>query len=293
MYKAIESGYRQDVSVLTHCTVLMLSMEYFMRNIMRFGTFLLLGACCFSSQVLAADLPTRNLAPVAPAPIVVMPPAFTWTGFYAGINVGYSKLNSSLSGRYSDKLGKYRDEGARDAEKFGAAKTSANDWSFGGQVGYNYQFGSWVAGVEADFAKHTGKVGVAGMPRSWSVEDKFGSTVRARLGYAFDRLLVYGTGGLALSQMGVSYGNPNAAAQNANLQPNARGGAKNTITRTNWHAGYVVGAGVEYAVTDNVTVKAEYLYTKLNKKTYVLPENEKAKASLGGSEVRMGLNYKF
>ncbi|MBS7697781.1 outer membrane protein [Chelatococcus sp. YT9] len=215
----------------------------------------LLLACGLAGQVMAADLPSRMSTPVAPAPVVVVLPAFTWTGFYAGINGGYSRLAL-----------KKHDAGEKD--------TSANDWAFGAQAGYNYQLGSWVIGAEADFDKQTGKVtGRNAFGPSLTLEDKYGATIRGRFGYAIDRVLIYGTGGLALRQLGVA------------LAPSK--------PVSHWHSGFAVGGGVEYAMMDNVSVKAEYLYTKVSKKTYVLPDGQTASTDAKGGQVRLGLNYKF
>lgn len=224
-----------------------------MRKLLRFGAISVLGACGFASQVFAADLPSRVSAPVAPAPIVVAP-AFTWTGFYGGIHGGYSRFSTGKT--------------HQDFRK------GANDWAFGVQGGYNYQFGSWVVGAEADFDKHSGKLKLVGPgSQPLKVEQDYGATVRARLGYAFDRILVYGTGGLALGQTSI--------------------GTPASKSKSQWHAGFAVGAGVEYAMTDNVTVRGEYLYTKLGEVKYVMPDGRIVKEQQKGGEVRMGLNYKF
>ncbi|MBS7704404.1 outer membrane protein [Chelatococcus asaccharovorans] len=222
-----------------------------MRNILRIGTLSLLGACGFVGQVLAADLPSRASAPVAP---IVVAPVFTWTGFYGGIHGGYSRFSTGKS---------YKD-----------IKKGANDWAAGAQGGYNYQFGSWVVGAEADFDKHFGKLKASGRSgQSLKIEQGYGATVRARLGYAFDRVLVYGTGGLALSQMSI--------------------GTPSSKTKSHWHPGFAVGAGVEYAVTDNVSVRGEYLYTKVSQAKYVMPDGGVVKEQHKGGEARLGLNYKF
>ncbi|MEP9378284.1 outer membrane protein [Aquabacter sp. CN5-332] len=195
-----------------------------------------------SGPVLAADLARAPVAPVK-APVVA-PPAFSWTGFYIGANTGYS---------------------------WGSGKDAIDGvdpggWLAGGQVGYNYQFQNNVlVGLEADIQGGDINGNANGLD---SKLDYFG-TVRARLGYAFDRVLPYVTGGLA-------YG-------------------RNTITEygidsSNTHVGWAAGAGLEYALTNNWTARAEYLYMDLGSKTY---DNIGADAGITSSTARLGVNYKF
>ncbi|CAH1656435.1 Outer membrane immunogenic protein [Hyphomicrobiales bacterium] len=226
-----------------------------------------LGACGLAGQVMAADLPSRMSAPVAPAPVVAAPPAFSWTGFYAGINGGYGWGGLP---DYKKDLGTGQH-----------AKTTANVM-FGAQVGYNYQFGSWVVGAEADFDKLNGGIrgndGEAGLSASY--RRNYMATGRARLGYAFDRLLVFGTAGIALEKTSISV---------ADTDPESFG----RFSKSAWSKGFVVGGGVEYALTDNITAKGEYLYTKFSKQTYTLGDEKLAVEGRSGSLVRAGLNYKF
>lgn len=145
-------------------------------------------AGCVALTAQAADLPRR--APPPPAPLAL--PVFTWTGFYAGLNAGYA-FHAGSSG-HTDPT-------------YGAVTGGARSGGFagGGQIGYNYQFApgsGLVIGVETDiqgasFAK--ADAAYLGTTPYYSVRpspDYFG-TVRGRLGYAFDRVLVYGTGGFA------------------------------------------------------------------------------------------------
>jgi len=145
----------------------------------------------------AADLPARQ-AP--PAPVIAAAPIFTWTGFYAGVNAGW--------GWRSDDDETVVLGGATPGTLF---FENGDDGGFvgGGQIGYNYQIGSFVVGLEADIQwadTDNGEevrfvpAGGAGtfIPGEFdnNLSDWFG-TVRARVGFAFDRVLIYGTGGLA------------------------------------------------------------------------------------------------
>jgi len=151
----------------------------------------------------AADM-IQNPEP-APAPVVTPAPSFNWTGFYIGGQLGYGWATSVSPGD--------------------------NDSSFVGGVngGYNYDFGNWVVGVEADY--------------DWT-NDNFGTGVgvdgiahgKVKVGADLGRTLLYGTGGVAYAR-------------------SDSGGNK---------TGYVVGAGVDFAATDHVIVGAEYDYNSFS-----------------------------
>ena len=260
----------------------------------------------------AADLPRR----AAPPPVFTPVPVFTWTGAYFGINAGYafdaSDRNSGNTFIVPGGAGGYTVSGAPVAVTF--RNRSQDGFSGGAQVGYNYQFtpGSGVVvGIEADaqyldFGRNRNNAFISGAvapgyyvtdPRGLSSLDYFG-TVRGRLGYAFDRTLVYGTGGFA-------YGSGSA-------DRSFGGFAGNDSFRT----GYAVGGGIEYALpTDSflnffrssaVTLKVEGLYVNLDRGTRnqgVLLVNAANLApvyttGIGRRDdefavVRAGLNYKF
>ncbi|GAB6843352.1 outer membrane immunogenic protein [Methylorubrum rhodinum] len=278
----------------------------------------------------AADLPRR-----AAPPIFTPVPVFTWTGFYAGINAGYGfgvqdsrdpTLVATIDPRVISGVGvggfAYDNGGRQDGFVGGA------------QIGYNYQFtpGSGiVVGIEADaqYADlggrdgRAGTCGVAGVacaftgtaalqpgvtlinPTGLQGLDFFG-TVRGRIGYAFDRVLFYGTGGFAYGSFG--------------------GGR--AVDADDFKTGYAVGGGVEYALpTDSflnffrssaVTLKIEGLYVNFdgNQSRYgfanangtivnatPLPNfnagtssvifNNFARRDNDFAVVRAGLNYKF
>ena len=123
----------------------------------------------------AADLPSRKGPVVAP----VYVPAFTWTGFYVGANAGWGFGNM-------DSVGV---SGFGDLDGFVG----------GGQIGYNYQLGQIVLGLEADFQGADLKAGPswAGLGIVGEGKTEWFGTVRGRVGYAFDRFLPYLTGGFA------------------------------------------------------------------------------------------------
>ncbi|MCJ2100200.1 outer membrane protein, partial [Methylobacterium sp. E-046] len=217
-----------------------------------------------AGSAFAADLPRR----AAPPPVFTPVPVFTWTGAYFGINAGYAFDASSNSNSNSTFTvpGAFTASGAPVSATFG--NRSQDGFSGGGQVGYNYQFtpGSGVViGVEADaqyldFGRSRNNAITSAAvapgyyvtdPRGLSSLDFFG-TVRGRLGYAFDRVLVYGTGGFA-------YGSGSA-------DRSCGGYAGNDSCRT----GYAVCGGIEYALATEpvpnffhpsaLTLKVEGLY---------------------------------
>ena len=190
-----------------------------------------------ATGAVAADLPSRR----APAPIIAAAPIFTWTGFYVGVNAGYGWSNDDF-----------------DAVDFA---DDEDDGGFvgGAQVGYNYQIGSFVVGLEgdiqyADFGRE-GAFVVDGTTYDVDNSDWFG-TVRARAGVAFDRALIYATGGFAFADDAT---------------------------------GWTVGGGVEYAFTNNLSAKIEGLYVNL--------DHDDNFAGFDGETdfgvIRAGLNFRF
>ncbi|WP_342110307.1 porin family protein [Methylobacterium sp. SI9] len=283
-------------------------------------TLLLASTVLVSTAVAAsaADLPRR----AAPPPTFTPVPVFTWTGFYLGVNAGYGfDANNRRTTNYNLPAGSV--VGSEDTAGVISVRNRANNDGFSGgaQIGYNYQFtpGSGVViGFEADaqyvdFARRSnGTQDYVGLgypgaaftrPRAYVATsgnglDYFG-TVRGRLGYAFDRTLVYATGGYAY---GSGQDDQNFAGRRF---------------RDSFRTGYAVGGGVEYALpTDSflnffhssaVTLKVEGLYVNLDRQknaaagVYVpslLPPNGVAYLNGGAAKtefavVRAGVNYKF
>jgi outer membrane immunogenic protein len=223
------------------------------------------------------------------APPVVMP--FSWTGCYAGVNFG------GLSHRLRHRL----DIPATIDTPAFTAESSYRDADFiiGGQVGCNYQFASnWVLGLEGDinyadarrssgFGFFTGEdtVGTQSTRLRWL------STVRGRLGPTWGRAFLYVTGGLAIGKV------ESSVSATTFIGPDTTFAGSVSQTRL----GGVVGAGIEYAFTDRVSAKFEYLYFDLGNVDYavtgalptVLPPTWNASARVSGDIVRAGLNIRF
>jgi len=201
----------------------------------------------------AADLPPRYAPQPYRAPIYS--PIYNWTGFYFGINGGGGWGRSQWDG----------------LDRF-----DVSGGLIGGTVGYNWQFGQAVMGIEGDVDWS----GIRGTTHAFCVpgcetRNHWLSTVRGRVGYAWDRFLPYITAGLAVGDIA------------ANV-PGLPGGS---IT----NAGWTVGAGIEVGVVNNVSVKAEYLYVDLGNfncglNCGLLPGGN---VSFATSLFRGGLNVRF
>lgn len=201
-----------------------------------------------SGSAWAADLgPYQPYNPPA-APVVYSEPSI-WQGAYVGINGGYGWSNSSFT----------EPEGG-----FG-----------GGQIGYNWQRGNFVFGLEGDFqaADISGNAYNAFDDATAHSNVNWFSTVRGRLGYASGPLLVYGTAGLAVADF------------DTNVNFNGFGNFRDNDTK----AGYAAGGGLEWAFAPNWSMKAEYLYLGFGDEDL----SSGYRINNDFQTVRVGLNYKF
>lgn len=165
----------------------------------------------------AADVPVRGpIYKAAPAPV------FNWTGFYFGGHIGYG---------------------------WGDTLVGDNDGFLGGlQLGYNWHFApNWVFGIETDISG-------TDMNNSFPSHIDYLGTLRARLGYTWDRVMVYGTGGFAYGRSAIA-------------------GFHDTDT------GYALGAGIEWAFAPQWSAKVEYMYHDID--------------LVEASTIKFGVNYRF
>jgi outer membrane immunogenic protein len=173
---------------------------------------------------------------------LVAAPLFNWTGFYVGLNGGYGWGTG--------------------------AGVSTSGFVGGGQLGFNYQLnGGLVLGAETDIALS----GMDGTAAGVTFSTDYLGSVRARLGYAVDRVMLYGTGGLA-------YGRGDLRI----------GGLSNKQTQWGW----ALGGGIEAMVAPQLSARIEYLYMDLGHDTYGSvfgPVN----VGLTTGLLRAGVNYKF
>jgi len=271
------------------------------------------------APALAADMAVK--AP--PAPVAAIAP-YGWTGFYIGGNVGYGWGDSSYSFSADNGAG----QGLLNTGISGITPQSgsfrAKGIVGGAQLGYNWQFDRvWLAGIEADIdASHvrgngspaaTTNLGIGGIqpaliPAGRNL-DWFG-TVRARLGFLpMERLLIFATGGLAYGKTS-SNSSITVRVTGPVVPVPADGSTLSCVgavpcvaaAASQTSAGWTVGGGLEYAVWNNITVKAEYLYVNLGNQTIHLTAVPPATGTgsvaakfddAAYNIVRVGLNYRF
>jgi outer membrane immunogenic protein len=198
----------------------------------------------------AADLPPAAPPPMAPA-YVPAPPPFTWTGIYVGGNIGWGWTSVNLTDTGPGPFGQVFPIGTQQS-------FNQNGFLGGAQVGVNWQFQQFVIGAEADFDATAIKLSQgAGGFGNGSYTDPWMSTFAARFGWAADRALFYGKAGGAYMQEKYNLTAPDGSA------------ATGTFDRLGW----MLGAGIEYAVTDNITLKAEYNYLNFGTSNQTLTPN--------------------
>lgn len=250
----------------------------FLREMIRALIIAVVASLALAGGVLAADLPSTKGPPVYAPP----PSPLSWTGFYVGVNAGYGFDPTSFD--------------AYGPAFIGGASIPSNGFIGGGQVGINYEFpdsivggANFVIGGETDFEGSTVQGSAVVAPPintlAGPVSTKLDwlGTARARLGLAFGNVLPYVTGGFAYARENVYQSGPGVTAP-ANWSIGS--------TPTGWTA----GAGLEYAFTRNLSVKAEYLYVDLSRTGGAIPGDapgvfQTVHPTL--NVVRAGLDWKF
>lgn len=206
------------------------------------------------------------------APVAVVENAYNWSGVYVGVIGG---------GSFGDMRHDFDYLGTD-----GSLKTSASGAFVGGQVGYDWQFDKFVVGAVADIAwsNHKSRVDLnlfPGTPFEENLEAKsqldYLGTVRARLGYAaFDRGLIYAHGGWAYGRVKTSISD-----------------GFDTISEKNNKNGYTVGAGVEYAFTQNMSFQTEYAYTDLGRDSVYNFNGDAINNDTKFHSIKAALNWRF
>ncbi len=237
-----------------------------------------------SATAFAADLPSRRVpAAYAPAPV----PVFTWTGFYVGAHVG-GEFGSTATASSSLVTGGVLD----------GVSAKRSGFIGGGYTGYLFSTqsvpllsalnglggGGGVFGLEGDFDGSTGRSSVL-LPNAGvlaTTRDTIQGSVRGRLGLAFNRTLVYATGGAAFGGLENNYFN------------SATGTADNASRS---RVGYTVGGGIEYALINNFSVRVEYRFTDFGRYTDNLPNTTGGLVNVSQrvteNRVQGGFSYKF
>jgi len=242
-------------------------------------------ACIAIAAGVAGPTMAADLAPKAPA-YKAPPPvrAVSWTGFYAGVNAGYAWTDSDWQMSTPTAVVTFR-----------SGTLHPQGFIGGGQAGFNWQSGFWVWGIEADIDGRGGSdlvsiPGAGGATGGFRILDshpKWLATVRPRVGAAFDNILLYATGGLAVGEVRVNH---------TLLDP--PGGSTSVFSTSSTRSGWTVGAGLEYAVARPWSVKLEYLYVDLGTTTLATPADAffvpaSTTVSNKSQIVRAGLNYRF
>lgn len=235
----------------------------------------------------AADLPQAPPPQAAAAFIPPPPPVYNWSGFYLGVNAGYGFASAS-AGAITTSGNAFGLNGTAT----GTGNNDINGFLVGGTVGANFQSGQFVFGVEGDWnwadQSETQSLGCGvGCTINGTGKIEWLATFRGRFGYAFDRVLVYGTAGGAVMD------------GSDTITASAGGISATLLSASDTAFGWTAGGGVEVGLTENVTARAEYLFVSAKPTlTATIP------AAIGGGTVtdtttindniiRAGLDFKF
>jgi outer membrane immunogenic protein len=245
-------------------------------------------ATALAGPVLAADMTMPMKAPS-------YAPAFSWTGTYVGANVGGIWGKFDVNPTTTNNL-----TGAVGAPGVMSINNSSVIGGF--QAGYNWQIGQWVLGLEQDYqftglkqtATFAAPAGLFLAGDSLAVKTDYLAATRAKIGMAWDRALIYAAGGLETGEFDVT---STYVARGAGGSPVLGFTDSNKL-----HFGFNVGAGIDYAVTNNVFIGVEYRYLDLGKETYNLgaftpagaaAQTVSSSVGLTASEVTARLNFKL
>lgn len=259
---------------------------------------LTLGLLAIDGPVLAADLPP-SLPLKAPVPYVST--AYDWNGFYVGAHVGVSKGSSNWSAN-PPRAGGPGLSGSFDLPLHFDFTRGTGSYAAGIQGGYNYVFPSrLMLGFEAGVSSPNSDVVMPNSLRgsqtvtsplngqvTYGEEVIHSGTARARVGYAFDHFLLYGTGGLAWTYDRVTRTQVDGNSFNGLATPGT------VDTKLLWRLGWAAGIGVEIPIAANWTAKVEYQWTGFGSKGVMFPVAAETFASnLNTQNILLGLNYRI
>ena len=227
-----------------------------MRPVLRAS--LLASALAVANAASAADLPNRGSSPDYYAPM----PVFAWSGPYIGLNLGvqlgsFTQASNLIYG------------------------TSSAGIVGGIQGGYNFQVApNLILGVEGDITGSSlrGNSTLPFFGLSGQAELNVLMTARGRIGYTLDRAMFFATGGLAVASVDTRIADLRSLAGWNSSQ---------------WRAGWTLGAGLEYAITNNISAKVEYLYTSIRDDDQYAFARDYSRVGLSFSTLRAGVNYHF
>ena len=259
------------------------------------------GAVAFAGTAFAAE--------PAPPPVYLPPvPIFTWTGIYVGGQIGYAWGQNNVN--FGDNFGDYSSFSYTTSGVIGGA-----------HVGFNLQlnqFGpqwdQFVVGLEGDvdgtsqsksYTRFVSEGGFFPGTANFNVNHNVEGSIRGRIGYAWDRVLIYGTGGVAFGGFnGNACGNfPGGTFfPGGRAAPIAFGGFGGCTSASTTRVGWTVGGGLEYAVTNNWSIRAEYRYSDFGHGTVFANGFDNPILGAAGAfvnrhftenRVQVGFSYKF
>lgn len=271
-------------------------------RLMKLGLLAIGGIVVLGSGAFAADLGQ----PVYKAPPPPPPPAYSWTGFYLGLNAGYGWANDDNNVSFINGDPVFYGPALLAGAIPTSLNPSAGGFIGGGQAGYNWQSGPAVFGLETDLqyaniagsASTTTTVGFfPTITTSAQTKVDWFGTLRPRLGFTVaPSFLFYVTGGLA-------YGHVSSSASTLVVGPAISNCATNLYCSVGAagqdRAGWTAGGGLEYALAAPWSVKVEYLYVDLGHETYNMPSTLAVGAGMQATTafheniIRGGVNYKF
>jgi outer membrane immunogenic protein len=262
-----------------------------MRKILLAGV----GLATLAAPAMAADMPVK--APILKAP----PPAFSWNGWYLGVNAGGVWGNADFTWA-ANPAGFVPNPGEANAVSVAGTNTlKSSGFIGGGQIGYNYQLQNILFGLEGDIqytglstSLTNGPIGSAILVPAITVltqsySSNWLSTVRGRIGIANGSWLLYGTAGAAIA---------NVSFNDFVLYINSGTNETGAISQT--RVGWTAGVGAEWAFSGNWSGKLEYLHVDLGSLTSTVFDTNGNPASfvtqthkLTEDILRVGLNYRF
>lgn len=221
-----------------------------------------------------------GLAPPA-EPVITPPPAFNWTGAYAGAQIGYIDSDIDLDG-----------QNLNNNNTMSSSDLNANGLIGGIFAGYNWHpAGNLVYGIEGEFNfTDADKTGDGVPPPSFGfqrggIESEIDTTaaVRARIGYAHDRTLFYAAGGVAFAEI--------------DLQGFNNAGASSPFSYSDTRVGWTIGGGVEHAITDQWVARLDYRFSDFGDDNFSFTSTAGTPHSFEVEsqthEVKVGVAYRF
>eukprot|EP01037_Dinobryon_pediforme_P013284 gene13284-13394_t len=217
-----------------------------------------LALVALSGAALAADLPSKKTPYIAPEPV---PVAFSWTGAYVGAYMG----------------GNFASSGVNIPNYPSSFSINSSAFDLGGKIGYNYQINSYVVGLESAFGgtfNNASRLSGGAGGELFRVKQNFAGDIVGKLGFAADRTLFYVKGGVAFANL-----------NNLQFIPDTTG------ARSNFRAGWTLGAGIDYALTNNWILGIDYAYSDFGKGHYYYtgPTDVHYKTNA----VNVSVSYKF